>query len=99
MKTRILVVLAGVSLCFVSVGSAAERNRKDSSMSRDMRRAIAFERGKDRADARQARIEARHPSVTYTTNSANRSVEASDEGRRKVKDPGERQYRRYEKKK
>jgi hypothetical protein len=32
-------------------------------MSADMREAIEFERAKDRADAQQARMEARHPSV------------------------------------
>jgi len=50
-------------------------------MSEDMRRAIEFQRAKDRADARQARLEARHPSVPPP--SAERSAEDST-----VKDPG-----------
>ena len=53
-----------------------------------MRQAIAFERAKDAADARQARLEARHPSVTNSN--ANRSADRTDEStpERTVKDPG-----------
>jgi len=57
---------------------------------RDMQRAIAWERHKDRAAAIQARKEARHPSVTYSNNSstsANRSAGEEPQGR-KVVDPG-----------
>ena len=54
---------------------------RQSQMSPDMQAAIAWERHKEAAAARQARIEAKHPSVTY--NNANRSV---DEGEGKVKD-------------
>ena len=54
---------------------------------RDMQRAIAWERHKDQAAARQARKEARHPSVTYSNNSANRAAQDEPEGR-KVIDPG-----------
>ncbi len=53
---------------------------------RDMQRAIAWERHKDQAAARQARLEQRHPSVTYS-NSANRSSDEEVQGRR-VQDPG-----------
>jgi hypothetical protein len=53
---------------------------------RDMQRAIAWERHKDRAAALQARKEARHPSVP-PANSANRSTEDEPQGR-KVVDPG-----------
>jgi hypothetical protein len=60
---------------------------------RDMQRAIAWERFKDRAAARQAEKERRHPSVTYDSrDSANRSTEDRKDGRM-VKDPGPRQYR------
>jgi len=53
---------------------------------RDMQRAIAWERHKDRAAAMQARKESRHPSVAYRNNTANRS---NDEPQgRKVIDPG-----------
>jgi hypothetical protein len=51
-------------------------------MSEDMRQAIEFERAKDRAAARQARIEARHPS---DRSQANRTMDEHDTGR-KVKD-------------
>ena len=54
---------------------------------RDMQRAIAWERHKDRAAALQARKEARHPSVTYSNNAANRTTEEEPQGR-KVVDPG-----------
>lgn len=54
---------------------------RESQMSPDMQAAIAWERHKDAAAARQARIEARHPTVT--DNNANRSV---DEGKGNVKD-------------
>ncbi len=39
--------------------------------------AIAFQRAKDRADARQARLEARHPSVDYSN--ADRRMDASND--------------------
>jgi len=54
---------------------------------RDMQRAIAWERHKDQAAARQARREARHPSVPDSRNEANRSVDEEPQGR-PVKDPG-----------
>jgi hypothetical protein len=56
--------------------------------------AIAFQRAKDRADARQARLEARHPSVDYSN--ADRRVEDSSDGRQ-VKDPGEKQWKKDKK--
>jgi len=54
---------------------------------RDMQRAIAWERHKDRAAALQARKEARHPSVTYSNDAANRASQDEPQGR-KVVDPG-----------
>ena len=59
----------------------AARSPKSTEMSEDMRQAIAFERAKDRAAARQARIEARHPSHFE----ANRAMDEQNTGR-KVKD-------------
>jgi hypothetical protein len=72
-------VLAGL-LMAVSMYAAVDK---------DMQRAIAWERHKDRAAARQARLEKKHPSVEYNNNnSANRSA---DEGQQStVKDPGTR---------
>lgn len=69
-------------------GHSATRSEKSSGMSDDMRRAIEWERFKDRAAARQARIEARHPSHFE----ASRTMDDQDTGR-KVKDskaPGAR---------
>jgi hypothetical protein len=88
MKTRFLAGLIGSGLVFASMVSAAEA-KKPPAMSEDMRQAIAFERAKDRADARQARLEKNHPSLSYTD--ANRNADRSiDESQgRIVKDPGE----------
>jgi hypothetical protein len=87
MKTRLLLGLVGAGFVFAPI-FAAETPRKESGMTQDMREAIAFQRAKDRADARQERLEAKHPTVTYTdaNRSADRSVDPS-EGR-PVKDPG-----------
>ena len=89
MKTRLLAGLVGIGLCFAPLASAAS-SKKKTAMSSDMQRAIAWERHKDAAAARQARLEARHPSVSYE-NSANRSANRSAEEpaqERPVKDPG-----------
>lgn len=87
MKTRLLLGLVGAALAFAPIVSA-ETPRKQSGMSKDVQEAIAYQRAKDRADARQARLEAKHPSVTYTD--ANRSADRSTEDPqgRPVKDPG-----------
>jgi hypothetical protein len=67
------------------------QDRGNDAMSADMSRAIAFERAKDRADARQAAIEAKHPTVFY--NQADRSEENSTPGNR-VPDPGPGAYKK-----
>lgn len=82
---RLLCVFVGigwlVSAAMAADQSTAKEHQKPAAttnsttnptMSPDMRRAIAFERAKDRADARQAAIEARHPTVFY--NQADRST-------------------------
>ena len=70
---------------------AADADKKDQ-MSKDMREAIAFEHFKDAAAARQERMEARHPSVTYSNSGsnsgANRSMEDDKDQGKAVKDPG-----------
>jgi len=71
--------------------AADKKDRRDS----DMQRAIAWERFKDQAAERQARKEARHPSVTYREN-ANREADDSSQGNR-VKDPGPPAYRKDKK--
>jgi hypothetical protein len=65
-------LIAAVSLC--------------GAVDKDMQRAIAWERHKEQAAARQAAIEKRHPTVTYN-NTANRSSEEQPEAR-PVKDSG-----------
>ena len=81
-------LVAGLTV-FAALACAADR---------DMQRAIAWERFKDRAAARQAAKERRHPSVTYNdNNSANRSTDEDVQGT-KVKDPGPREYRDAKKK-
>ena len=89
MNTRFLAGLigAGMLVAPLTFGQTTPAKRNEPAMSQDMRQAIAFERAKDRADARQARIEAKHPSVTYANSGANRSVEEPEQGR-PVKDPG-----------
>jgi|ERR1022692_714751 hypothetical protein len=89
MKARILVGLLGAGLVFAPLVAAETAKQKPAAMSEDMRRAIAWENFKDVAAARQARLEATHPSVTNTdaNRSADRSIEESTEGRI-VKDPG-----------
>jgi hypothetical protein len=62
------------------------------SLSPDMRRAIAWEHYKDVAAARQARIEARHPTVTY--GEANRDAEEQVTHDRRVVDPGPPAWRK-----
>lgn len=68
-------ILTGLLLA-VSVYGAVDK---------DMQRAIAWERHKERAAARQARIEKIKPSVTYN-NTANRNTDAPIAN--EVKDPG-----------
>jgi hypothetical protein len=61
---------------------AAAQARGDSD---GVQQAIAFQRAKDRADARQAKLEQRHPSVDYSN--ADRSMDDSTAGRH-APDPG-----------
>lgn len=69
------------ALVCASVAAAAEPARTRT-LSDDMRRAIQWERHKEQAAARQARREARHPSVTYN----NEAARSADRG---APDPGE----------
>jgi hypothetical protein len=82
--------LAGVIGAGVLLGPlfGADAPKKRQAVSEDMRQAIAFEHHKDVAAERQARKEARHPSVTYSNGNANRTVEEQPEQGRPVKDPG-----------
>jgi len=74
-------VLAGMLLAVALCG--ATEQQPNSGTSSDIQRAVAWERQKDEAAARQARKEKRNPSVTYNT----RRTEEPPEGTL-VKDPG-----------
>lgn len=91
---KVLTGILGIGLWFGPALLAQNQNQARSQprkqqMSEDMREAIAFEHNKDVADARQARMEARHPSVPVPgpNHSANRAEEQSTYGR-KVNPPG-----------
>jgi len=86
---KLLAGIVGIGLwCGPALLLAQTNPRKDQTktqpkqaqMSEDMRKAIAFERAKDAADARQARLEARHPSVP--------AVDDEHSANRAEKDPG-----------
>jgi Ni/Co efflux regulator RcnB len=96
MKTKLLTGLIGAAMVLTPFAFAqddqkpsptSQKEEKRSGMSGDMRRAIEFERAKDRAAARQARIEARHPSVDRN---ADRVMDDKDPGRtvKDTKAPG-----------
>ncbi|MCU1235082.1 MAG: hypothetical protein JWP63_3049 [Candidatus Solibacter sp.] len=94
MKTKLLTGMLGAAMVLTPLtfaqddkkpspssreGAAnTQRTNNRSGMSDDMRRAIEFERAKDRAAARWARIEARHPSADR---SADRVMDDKDPGR------------------
>jgi hypothetical protein len=59
-----------------------------------VQQAIAFQRAKDRADARQAKLEQRHPSVDYSN--ADRSVDDSTTSHH-LPDPGPAQPKKDKK--
>ena len=94
MRTSLSVLLGSILLCS-AVTAAGQKHpapkqaqKQSQAMTPDMRAAIAFERAKERADARQAAIEAKHPTVTYEH--ADRSAEDEPTTGRKVPDPGPR---------
>ena len=96
MYTKLLTGFMASGLIFASGAMAAEKPHKSSGSS-DMQRAIAWERFKDEAAARQARKEVRNPSVSYDANrSANRSTDEPKGST--VKDPGPPAYRNRDKK-
>jgi hypothetical protein len=88
MKTRFLAGWMGAGLLLAPLVLGATP-KNPPAMSDDMRRAIAFERYKDLAAARQARKEAIHGSVTYSNadRAADRSTDESSRGK-PVKDSG-----------
>lgn len=93
---NLLVGILGIGLCCGPALWAQSQDQPkkaqphEQQMSADMREAIAFERGKDAADARQARLEARHPSVPvpddqHTANRAEKEPTSGDTGAGQVK--------------
>ena len=91
MKLNLLVGVLGAALILSPLGFAQQRQDDHSKVTRPQRdsdgvqQAIVFQRAKDRADARQAMQEQRHPSVNYSH--ADRSAGDSKDGHH-VSDPG-----------
>lgn len=88
MRTRLFAGIVGACLLLAPLSAAdqkdqKQRNSRNQTQDSDMQRAIAFERYKDLASARQERNEARHPSVTY--NNADRAADRDNVQGRKVK--------------
>ena len=91
MKNHLLTGVVGVALTLGPLSFAQQRQDNQPKTSaqqnepKGVQAAIAFERAKDRADARQAKLEVRHPSVDYSN--ADRSMDDST-GVHRVPDPG-----------
>jgi hypothetical protein len=92
MRTRLSAGILGAALVFLPIASA-QQAKKEPAMSRDMREAIAFERYKDAAAARQARIEARR-SRTTVSEADRRADRPEPQQGRKVTDPGPSEYKK-----
>jgi hypothetical protein len=73
--TKFLVGFVTAGFVLSPFAYAADRPQKKNRVDNDMAQAIAFERQKDAAAARQARIEAKHPTVTYSNSEAERSAD------------------------
>ena len=88
MRTFLCVFVGSILLASVGLADdqAAQKTKQKQPMSDDMRKAIAFERAKDRADARQAALEKKHPTVFY--NQAERSEQDNSTGGNRVPDRG-----------
>lgn len=91
MRINFLAGLLGSALILAPLGLAQQPDKRNNppqnprDSDRGVQQAIAFQRAKDRADARQARLEARHPSVNYSN--ADRQMDDSS-GANRVTDPG-----------
>ncbi len=75
--------MIAAALLLAPLGLAQDRSNRADAKPDDVRRAIQFQRTKDRADARQAEKERVHPSVVYDGSSRRA------EDRNTVPDPGE----------
>jgi hypothetical protein len=100
MKLNFLTGVIGTALLLAPLGFAQQQNtnpkvsHQAQSGADGVREAIAFQHAKDRADARQARLEAIHPSVDYSN--ADRQMDDSPTANR-VKDPGPAQSKTIKK--
>jgi hypothetical protein len=63
MRARLVIAIA--ALIPPLMAQTAPKQQKRESQDNRVAQAIAFEKAKDAADARQARIEAKHPTVFY----------------------------------
>jgi hypothetical protein len=63
MRARFVIAIAASTLPLGNM--AATKHQKQKSQDEGVAQAIAFESAKDAADARQAPIEAKHPTVFY----------------------------------
>jgi hypothetical protein len=91
MHRNLLTGALGVALILTPLGFAQQPQNgphkiaQPGGQSDGVQQAIAFQRAKDRADARQAKLEARHPSVDYSN--ADRRADDSSGGHH-APDPG-----------
>jgi hypothetical protein len=96
MHAKLLAGFVSAAFVLAPLCQAADpQKRTGNTQDSDMARAIAFQRQKDAADARQARLEAKHPSVGYS-NSAERSADRASGN--EAGDPGEGQVQREKQK-
>jgi len=91
MHRNLLTGVIGAALVLTPLGFAQQPPNSQQKAAQPQResdgvqQAIAFQRAKDRADARQARLEKRHPSVDYSN--ADRRMDDSNDGHH-APDPG-----------
>ena len=100
MNRNLLTGVIGVALALspLSFAQQPESNQQKTAQHRGesdgVQQAIAYQRAKDRADARQAKLEKRHPSVDYSN--ADRRMDDSNDGHH-APDPGPAQQKKNEK--
>ena len=95
MKTTLITGLLGACLAVAPLIAADQAKRTDDSTPKaahaqdsDMQKAIAFERYKEMAAARQERKEAKHPTVFYTNADRSSDTQNEEQGRKVIpKDP------------
>lgn len=93
MRTNFLAGFVTAGFLLTSLALAADQPKKKSKESDEVAQAIAFERYKDAAAARQARIEAKHPTVTYSNSEAERSADREKSKTEKPSDQSSKQER------